>query len=105
MPNILDDSGFRRVAHARWWCCRGMAGIRGPSGGAPNVLRLPIRPHCVQGLMLLERTDAAAEKGGSGSDPRSGRWRQRCLANWADGRPINYANDLDIAADGRIFFT
>lgn len=58
-----------------------------------------------KGLMLLERTDAAAEKGGSGSDPRSGRWRLRCLANWADGRPVNYANDLDIAADGRIFFT
>lgn len=53
--------------------------------------------------MLLERTDAPPANGSS--DPRSGQWRLRCLANSAEGRPINYANDLDVAADGRIFFT
>lgn len=48
-----------------------------------------------KGLMLLER-------GGTAGAPL----RQRCLANSAGGRPIAYANDLDISeATGAIFFS
>ena len=71
----------------------------------------------LKGLMLLERCGG----GGSGStapaDGKAGatadigtssggpQWRLRCLANSAGGRPITYANDLDIAADGTIYFS
>ena len=50
----------------------------------------------LKGLMLLERC---------GGGDASLQWRLRCLANSAGGRPIAYANDLDLAADGTIFFS
>lgn len=66
----------------------------------------------LKGLMLLEHTPAPSTSTGTGTIGTTGtaptataQWRLRCLANCAAGRPICYANDLDIAADGRIFFT
>jgi sugar lactone lactonase YvrE len=53
--------------------------------------------------MLLERADGSSSSTAGTTTPQ--RWRLRCLANWAAGQPISYANDLDIAPDGRIFFT
>jgi sugar lactone lactonase YvrE len=45
----------------------------------------------LQGLMLLEQC-----RGG---------WCLRSLCNHVGGRPVTYANDLDIAADGKIYFS
>ncbi|EFN57394.1 hypothetical protein CHLNCDRAFT_20987 [Chlorella variabilis] len=47
----------------------------------------------LKGLMMLERL------------PSGGKWQLRSLSNFVDGRPISYANDLDTAADGKIFFS
>ncbi|PSC75234.1 strictosidine synthase [Micractinium conductrix] len=61
----------------------------------------------LKGLMLLERASGggASSSGGITDEAGAPRWRLRCLSNWAAGRPITYANDLDIAPDGRIYFT
>ncbi|PRW58948.1 strictosidine synthase [Chlorella sorokiniana] len=52
-----------------------------------------------KGLLRLEKT-------GSSSGGGSSSWQLRCLANSAGGRPISYANDLDISpTTGKIYFT
>ena len=56
--------------------------------------------------MLLERTATTTDgTGGTGGTVGAAQWHLRCLANYAAGRPVSYANDLDIAADGRIYFS
>jgi sugar lactone lactonase YvrE len=46
--------------------------------------------------MLLEQQSDATH---------GAQWRLRCLANYAGGRPISYANDLAIARNGCIYFS
>ncbi len=56
-----------------------------------------------KGLLRLERTPSGGNSSSSGGQAG---WQLRCLANAAGGRPISYANDLDISpTTGKIYFT
>ena len=95
----FDSSGDLIICDslkARGWAGRAGGRAAGGGGGRPRAgraagLRDTLRDGAAQGLTLLER----------------GTHRLRVLANCVRGEggtlsPITYANDLDLAADGRV---
>ena len=59
-----------------------------------------------KGLLRLEHGGGGDSSSGGGSSSGGSQWRLRCLANEAGGRPICYANDLDVSPKtGKVYFS